>query len=185
MCYKVQSHGFTELSKQILWISLVVLPHCITCLLLSLLFVLVVVLMYNVDHSSSWNQLQKFFLPSLDMACTDCILLAGRHSKSWTASCRYLPDWFCSICLSWHKIPPRSSGIPETHLVPPGQPSDLVIEQSGDTISWHLGKGCMGGLALSTLIAANFQTWVNPMEIWPHLSSLPLQPPGKHSVFLN
>lgn len=163
------------------------LPHCITCLLLSLLFILVVLLICNGDHSVHLEKSCKNFSYQVQAwrALTVFYWQGGTAGVEQHLEGISQIVWFCSICLSWHTIPPRSNGIPETHLVPPGQPSDLAIEQSGDTISWHLGEGCVGGLALSTLIAVNFQTWVNPMEIWPSLPSLPLQPPGKHSMSLN
>lgn len=153
-------------------------PYHLSAAITALCFLYVVLFILKVSH-------KNFSLPSTDMGWIYCTSLTGRLIKSRIASWRNLQNWVCSICFSRYKIPPRSSGIWETHLVPPGQPSDLEIEQSGDTISWHLGEGCVGGLAFSTLVAVNFQTWVSPMESWPFLPSLPLQPPGKHSVFLN
>lgn len=163
------------------------MPHCFTCLLLLLLFISVVLLTYNghlpvcLEISCKNFSYQVQAWSALAVFCWQRVIArAVQHLEGNTQIV-----WVCSICLSWHKIPPRSRGIPETHLVPPGQSSDLAIEQSGDTISWHLGEECVGGLALSTLISVNFQTCVSFMEIWPLLNSMLLQPTGKHSVFLN
>lgn len=104
---------------------------------------------------------------------------AQRELEGISDSSGFAPSALIAI-----KFPPRSYGIPKNHLVTPGQPSDPAVEQSGDTISWHLGEGCVGGLALGALIVMNFQTWVNPMVIWPSLFPAPAAP-GEHSMFLN
>lgn len=177
------SHGFRELSKQILWISYwpyhtVSLVCCCSCWLFWLC-------------SSRRAEIIQFILKSVPKI----FLTKSRHGMHWLVffwqggtmrARRHLSDssGFAPSALIAIKFPPRSDGIPENHLVTQGQPSDPAVEQSGDTISWHLREGCVGGLALGALIVMNFQTWVNPMVIWPSLFPAPAAP-GEHSMFLN